>query len=122
MGLLCASRRVHSIFMLRCFNDCVATTVGYLAVFLLVKDQKIFFLMVYCLALSVKMSILLLLPGAAIVLMWRVGSFDTIAGILFLVWGQISMGLPFIMKSASAYIYNAFNFQRIFLLKWSVNW
>ena len=39
--LLCLSRRVHSIFMLRCFNDCTAMLLLYIAIWFFMKNKVI---------------------------------------------------------------------------------
>lgn len=95
--------RVHSIFMLRMFNDGVAMTILYLAIICFISDQwtlgcaiyrsvmihilnflhhksKIIFsinmlysIFIFSLAVSVKMNVLLFSPGLAILLLRRFG-------------------------------------------------
>ena len=35
---------------------------------------------------------------------------------------QLMLGLPFLLQHPRSYLSKAFEFSRIFLLKWSVNW
>ena len=37
--LLVASKRIHSIFVLRMFNDCVAVLLGYVAIYCFIKNK-----------------------------------------------------------------------------------
>ena len=67
--LLCLSRRVHSLFLLRLFNDCWSMFVAYLATFALQKKRWIVSITLYSLAVSVRMNVLLFAPGVLAVLM-----------------------------------------------------
>ena len=67
--LLCLSKRLHSIFILRLFNDCLAVLVGYAAIWLLLSHRWRAALLTFSMAVSVKMNILLLAPAVLIILM-----------------------------------------------------
>ncbi len=67
--LLCLSKRVHSIFMLRMFNDGVTTLITNVALLLLIKRKWRWSLLSFSAALSVKMNVLLLAPSVAVILL-----------------------------------------------------
>jgi alpha-1,3-mannosyltransferase len=67
--LLCLSRRLHSIFILRLFNDCLAVFAGYVAIWLLVSHHWRTALLTFSIAVSVKMNILLLAPAVLVILL-----------------------------------------------------
>lgn len=47
---------------------------------------------------------------------------DILLGSLAAVLLQLMLGLPFLLQHPHSYLSKAFEFSRIFLLKWSVNW
>lgn len=47
---------------------------------------------------------------------------DILLGALAAVVLQLTLGLPFLLQHPRSYLSKAFEFSRIFLLKWSVNW
>ncbi len=71
--LLVLSKRLHSIFLLRLFNDCFA--VGALFVVIYAYQRRMWTVgsMVYALGVGVKMSLLLALPAVGIVLLQALG-------------------------------------------------
>jgi alpha-1,3-mannosyltransferase len=77
------------------------------------------------LALSVKMSILLYIPGILVLQTLKRGLLPAIIQTLAIVGcTQILLARPFIEtpETAWAYIHGAFEFSRVFLYKWTVNW
>ena len=68
------------------------------------------------------MSILLYLPGLLVILFKRRGLLSTMAHMVALVTTQILFAVPFLREDAWAYAESAFNFGRVFLYKWTVNW
>lgn len=63
LPLLCLSKRLHSIYVLRLFNDCWTQLFVLSACWLYIKRRWTVGSLVYALALSVKMNALLYLPG-----------------------------------------------------------
>lgn len=68
LALLPLSKRLHSIYVLRLFNDGVAMTGMWIALALVAHRRLSLAAVMTSLALSVKMNILLFLPGLAVVL------------------------------------------------------
>lgn len=114
------SKRLHSIYVLRLFNDCWATFFVVLAVRQLLDRRVFTSSFLFSCAVSVKMSALLFLPGAAIVY-WNLLGLKA-----------IFLGIPFVLVQAAVfwpfkeywreYINGAFEFSRQFMYKWTVNW
>lgn len=67
--LLCLSKRVHSIFLLRMFNDGLTMLLANLALLLLIKQKWRWSLVTFSGALSVKMNVLLLAPPVGVILL-----------------------------------------------------
>ncbi|DBB15846.1 TPA: hypothetical protein ACH3X3_004039 [Trebouxia sp. C0006] len=120
--LLCLSKRVKSIFLLRMFNDGVTTLLVNIALLLLIRRKWRWSLVVFSAALSVKMNVLLLAPPVAVILLQAAPWKDILLGALAAVVLQLMLGLPFLLQHPRLYLSKAFEFSRIFLLKWSVNW
>ena len=72
LTLLCLSKRVHSIFILRMFNDSITMMLAYTACLLLIKRKWRWSVFVFSAALSVKMNVLLMAPPV-LVIMLQVG-------------------------------------------------
>ena len=69
LALLCLSKRVHSIYLLRMFNDGITMLIANIAILLLMKRRWRSSLLIFSAALSVKMNVLLLAPAVAVVLL-----------------------------------------------------
>merc|ERR1719352_93548 len=66
--LLLLSRRMHSIFLLRLFNDGVVATLSNVAVLLMLRQRPRAALVAHSAAVSVKMNALLYAPAFALML------------------------------------------------------
>ncbi|KAJ4403002.1 dolichyl-P-Man:Man(5)GlcNAc(2)-PP-dolichol alpha-1,3-mannosyltransferase [Neurospora sp. IMI 360204] len=121
--LLILSKRLHSIFVLRCFNDCFAVLFLWLAIFFLQRRNWQAGALLYTLGLGVKMTLLLSLPAVGIILFLGSGSFVTtlqLAATMGLV--QVLIGVPFLAHYPTEYLSRAFELSRQFFFKWTVNW
>ena len=72
--------------------------------------------------LSVKMNILLFLPGYALVLLGEIGLMKSLIVGLGVGLTQVMIGLPFLLANYKGYLSKAFEFNRTFDYKWTVNW
>ena len=73
-------------------------------------------------ALSIKMSVLLYLPGMLVLLVKDVGILNTARYIIIVFSVQLALAKAFLEKYPSEYLSRAFEFTRVFLYKWTVNW
>ena len=120
--LLCLSRRLHSIFVLRLFNDCWAMFVAYIGVWLLQGKRVAGAIFVFSVAVSIKMNVLLFAPGVLAVAMKISNVKDTLKGVVAGIVFQVVVALPFIREHPWSYLTRAFEFSRVFIYKWTVNW
>lgn len=74
------------------------------------------------LAVSVKMNVLLFSPGLLVVFLMFLGWRGTLFQLAVCVLIQAVVGAPFILNNPLSYFNGAFNFGRVFLYKWTVNW
>ncbi|KAM3865947.1 dol-P-Man:Man(5)GlcNAc(2)-PP-Dol alpha-1,3-mannosyltransferase [Diretmus argenteus] len=120
----CASYRIHSIFVLRLFNDPVAMMLLFLAVNLFLDGRWTLGCGFYrqVLAVSVKMNVLLFAPGLLFLLLSEFGLIKTIPKLALCAAIQLLLGLPFLMDNPIGYMSRAFDLGRQFLFKWTVNW
>ncbi|XP_077343853.1 dol-P-Man:Man(5)GlcNAc(2)-PP-Dol alpha-1,3-mannosyltransferase [Lithobates pipiens] len=120
--MCCASYRVHSIFLLRLFNDPVAMVILFLSINLILQDHWSWGCIFYSLAVSVKMNILLLAPGLLYLLLCRFGLLRTIPKLFICAILQVILALPFLLENPTGYLIRSFDFGRQFLFQWTVNW
>ena len=73
-------------------------------------------------ALSVKMSILLHLPGLLVVTFRRRGLASTLRYLFTIIAVQALLASPFLSEDSWSYLKGAFDLGRVFLYKWTVNW
>ncbi|KAL1745653.1 glycosyltransferase family 58 protein [Schizophyllum fasciatum] len=120
--LLPLSKRLHSIYVLRLFNDCWAVVAAQAAVLAYQFGADFVGTVLLSIGISIKMSIVLYVPGLLVLLFKRRGLLSTVKHIAVAAVVQISLGLPFLMDHPRAYLGSAFDLSRIFLYKWTVNW
>jgi alpha-1,3-mannosyltransferase len=118
---LVLSKRIHSIFMLRMFNDCIAVFLGYVAMTLFLKHRFRLGCLMYSLAVSVKMNMLLQAPGVLLVLLLATGLQETFVCLSICAVVQLVLGLPFLTTFPLEYLQRAFDLGRVFMHKWTVN-
>jgi len=120
--LLPLSKRLHSIYALRLFNDGWAVVAALAMIQMMQKGNDILATLFFSLALSVKMSALLYLPGLLIILWKRHGLVMMGSHLLQVIAIQYWLGKAFLEDFPRDYLTQAFDFSRAFLFKWTVNW
>lgn len=139
--LLVLSKRLHSIYVLRLFNDCFTTLFMVLTV-LTLQNATVFrqsnkklskFLtnqvsaVFYGAAISIKMNALLYLPGFCVVVYFLNDEVLVRSLVPLVVVGlvQVLLSWNFLFSGdeiRASYLANAFDFKRKFLYEWTVNW
>ncbi|KAM3424067.1 Dol-P-Man:Man(5)GlcNAc(2)-PP-Dol alpha-1,3-mannosyltransferase [Cercospora zeina] len=122
LPLLSLSKRIHSIFLLRLFNDCFAVGFLFFAVWFWQRRLWTFGSVCFTLGVGVKMTVVLALPAAGMVLWQGVGRDKAVWQAQMMVQVQGLIAYPFIMGGLWSYLTRAFEFTRQFMFKWTVNW
>ena len=123
MGLTCLSKRIHSIFVLRLFNDAPAMFLLYLSTYLFAKSMWRTGCLVFSLGVSIKMNVLLFAPGLLLLLLQSQSSLWGTASCLAICASvQLILGAPFLKTNPISYLRKAFELDRVFFYKWTVNW
>jgi len=120
--LLILSRRIHSIFVLRLFNDCWAMLFLYISILYFFKYRWYMGSLFFTIALSIKMNILLFVPPLLVILVKARGWVTTFLCVGLIGGFQLLVGIPFLMHDPWAYLSCSFNFSRQFFYIWTVNW
>eukprot|EP00518_Triparma_eleuthera_P009324 CAMPEP_0182473054 /NCGR_PEP_ID=MMETSP1319-20130603/23251_1 /TAXON_ID=172717 /ORGANISM="Bolidomonas pacifica, Strain RCC208" /LENGTH=586 /DNA_ID=CAMNT_0024673811 /DNA_START=1 /DNA_END=1757 /DNA_ORIENTATION=+ len=124
---LSLSQRVHSIYVLRCFNDCVAAFLCNLAVLVFVGGSKLGWLrnhtasVPYSLSVSAKMNTLLFAPGILLIFLQSSTYGETFISLSICAGIQLVLGYPFLSTYPVSYLKKAFELSRVFFFKWTVN-
>lgn len=121
LPLLIISKRLHSVYILRLFNDCWAMFFLYCGVWLMCKGRWRAGSILYSLALGVKMNIMLYAPAMAAIYFRALGLRESVVEASVVVGTQMLIGLPFLRQDAASYLSSAFNLNRAFLYEWTVN-
>jgi hypothetical protein len=134
LPLLCLSLRVHSLYVLRLFNDCVGMLFVYGALhFLMRADAETAeagrgeaaargsgspnltaVALLFSAAVSVKMNALLFAPAVAVLLLRRCGWRGSMARAAEFVMLQFVVGLPFLRGNWRSYVGKSFELGRAF--------
>jgi alpha-1,3-mannosyltransferase len=120
MCCLCLSKRYHSIFLLRLFNDAPTMLVAYLSIWCFMNKRWNIGCFIFSLAVSLKMNILLFAPGLLYLLI-QDNLYMTIPRLAICGVTQLVLGAPFLLRHPVSYLRKAFELDRQFFYKWTVN-
>lgn len=116
------SYRIHSIYVLRLFNDPIAIVLLYAAINCYLNGKWSIGSVFLSLGVSVKMNILLFAPAILLMYIVNLGYLNTIKQLSICAFIQFALGAPFLLTYPIEYIQGSFDFGRIFEHKWTVNY
>lgn len=116
------SFRIHSIFVLRLFNDPIAVLLFYVSLNLFVSNKWRLGSLFYSLAVSVKMNILLYAPCLLVAYLTNLSYTDTFINLFICGIVQLILAIPFLYGNLFSYIKGSFDLGRVFEHKWTVNY
>lgn len=120
--LLILSKRLHSIYLLRLFNDGISTLLSSASTYCYVRKHYYAGTILFSLSLGIKMNALLYLPAIVLILIQGTGVRPALRHGLLMIQIQALLGLPFILHHPAAYFQRAFDLSRVFAYEWTVNW
>ncbi|GAB0091699.1 Lethal(2)neighbour of tid protein [Sergentomyia squamirostris] len=116
------SYRIHSIYVLRLFNDPIAIVFLYGAVNCFLDGRWNLGSILLSLGVSVKMNILLFAPAILLLYITNLGYMKTAVQLAICAGIQLFLGAPFLLTHPIEYIKGSFDLGRVFLHKWTVNY
>ncbi|XP_073813294.1 alg3, alpha-1,3- mannosyltransferase [Musca autumnalis] len=116
------SYRIHSIYVLRLFNDPVAILFLYAALNLFLDRRWTWGSICFSLGVGCKMNILLFAPALLAFYIINLGLVKTIVQLAVCGIVQLLIGLPFLLTYPWSYIKGSFDLGRVFEHKWTVNY
>ncbi|KAI9725244.1 MAG: dolichyl-P-Man:Man(5)GlcNAc(2)-PP-dolichol alpha-1,3-mannosyltransferase [Chrysothrix sp. TS-e1954] len=122
LPMLVLSKRLHSIYVLRCFNDCFAMSAFFIAVYCYQRKHWSYGSVAFSCGLGIKMNLLLVLPGILTIMYQSLGPVGTIIELFWMLQIQVLSALPFFRANPRGYLTRAFDLSREFQYKWTVNW
>lgn len=120
--LFSVSLRLHSIYVLRLFNDGWAMLLFWLSVLCFMRARWKSGCVAYSLAVSVKTNVLLSAPGLLVLLLQAHGVTGALGHVAICAALQLACGLPFLLHSPVSYISRCLMGFGDLNQKWSVNW
>lgn len=116
------SYRIHSIYVLRLFNDPIAILFLYFALNAYIDNRWTLGSIFLSLGVSVKMNILLFAPAIFLMFITNLGLVKTIVQLTICGVIQLFLGAPFLLTHPWEYLKGSFDLGRIFEHKWTVNY
>ncbi|KAF8538336.1 glycosyltransferase [Trichophaea hybrida] len=122
LPMLLLSRRLHSIYILRLFNDPFSVFFLFVSIRSWQKRKWTFGSISYSISVGVKMNTLLVLPAVGAILLQAVGRDKALRQAIIMAQVQFLLATPFLLEYPKSYATGAFEFTRQFLHNWTVNW
>lgn len=116
------SHRIHSIYVLRLFNDSIAILFLYAALNFYLNGKWTIGSICLSLGVSVKMNVLLFAPAILLFYIVNLGYWNTFKQLSICAAIQLLLGAPFLLTHPLEYLKGSFDFGRIFEHKWTVNY
>ncbi|KAM3966781.1 alg3, alpha-1,3- mannosyltransferase [Aphomia sociella] len=116
------SYRIHSIYVLRLFNDPIAVLLLYISLNFFLDGKWYLGSIFYSLGVSVKMNIILYAPALFFFYLVNLGLKDTVKQLFLCGMIQFILALPFLLGNPIAYLKGSFDVGRVFNHTWTVNY
>lgn len=87
--MLVLSKRLHSIYVLRCFNDCFAMSALFTAIYCYQRKQWSYGSVAFSCGLGIKMNLLLVFPGIVTIMYQALGPVGTITELFWMLQIQV---------------------------------
>lgn len=116
------SYRIHSIYVLRLFNDPVAILFLYAAINLYMDGKWSWGSVCLSVGVSIKMNVLLFAPAIFLLFLTSLGVWGTVKQLFICGALQLVLGAPFLATYPLQYLKGSFDLGRVFDHKWTVNY